>query len=193
MPHTVQANSSVPAPAPAVDGVVYSEMPGTDKPYFRCKRRKATLSVPACAHMWSEAQVADGLKAERLEVCRLCPIGAAHAGESVTVTSRLFGSMICPRCRRGTTRMINGTRCVSCYNREREFLAGKNAKGTAPVKLAPLFPVNLSYSVDGIPKRYSTNLARDLMEPMVSVLRATRGKIAFAFLGSYQLRQGRLF
>ncbi|MDP3328739.1 hypothetical protein [Parvibaculum sp.] len=143
--------------------------------------------------MWREAQTAEGLKAERLEVCRLCPIGAAHAGEVVTATSRLFGSMICPRCRRGTTRMINGTRCVSCYNREREFMAGKNAKGTAPVKLGPLYPISVSYMIDGRAQRYSTNLARDLMEPMVSILRATRGNIAFAFLGSYQLRQGRLF
>lgn len=89
--------------------------------------------------------------------------------------------------------MINGIRCVSCYNREREVMAGKNAKGTAPVKLGPLFPINLSYIVDGSPQRFSTKCARDLMEPMVSVLRTTRGSIAFAFLGSFQLRQGRLF
>lgn len=178
---------------PHAKGVEYFPMPGTDKPYFRCHARGATLSSPACATMWSTVQVAEGPKAERLEVCRLCPIGAAHAGETVVTRSKLFGSSICPRCRRGTTRMINGTRCVSCYNRERELAAGKNAKGTAPVKVGPLFPVDLKVLVDGVPGRYHSDRVRDLLEPMVAVLRQTKGSVAFAFAGRPSFRQGCLF
>jgi hypothetical protein len=39
---------------------------------------------------------------------------------------------VCPRCLRPAPRLINGWLCVSCYNRHREVLVGRNAKGSRP-------------------------------------------------------------
>lgn len=135
-----------------------------------------------------------GLPGNRLFRCRSCPIGAAHAGEEVSFFSALFGSDICPRCGKGTTRMIQGRICVSCRNREYELLRGRNAKGTVPVKLRPLFPIVLNFMVNGNPRRYRAPLATDITETMVQVLRLTKGRITFGFQGDHShLKQGRLF
>jgi hypothetical protein len=108
----------------------------------------------------------------------------------VTFYSRWFDSMVCPRCGRGTMRMIGNRRCVSCYNRERELKAGRNAKGTAPVNLRPLHRVAVHYSVDGAPHTFET-LAADATEAMVQVLRVTKGRVQFEFRADVSgIRQG---
>ncbi|MGX1197398.1 hypothetical protein [Parvibaculum sp. MBR-TMA-1.3b-4.2] len=165
------------------EGIEYSVMPETGLDTFRCKRRSATLSAKACAAMWDAAQDAEGPKAERLEVCQSCSVGACHAGRELMPISGFYNSMICPRCRRGATRIIQGTRCVSCYNREREIISGKNAKGTAPSKLGKLFPVELNVVVDGVSTRHRHPLAVDRLEPMIEILRRTKGEVSFDFAG----------
>ena len=170
-------------PPRRVGSIEYSVMPETGLDIFRCNTRSATLSVESCARMWTAAQDAEGRKAERLEMCRSCPIGACHAGGEVKRISRYYGSSICPRCRRGATRMIEGTRCISCYNREREIRSGKNARGTAPSKLAPLFPIEVNVIVGGVVTRHRHALARDMLEPMIEILSRTKGEVSFAFAG----------
>jgi len=44
------------------------------------------------------------VKAEGLERCMRCPIGASHAGEAHVERSSFYGGNICPRCRRGMLR-----------------------------------------------------------------------------------------
>lgn len=172
------------------DGVEYSAMPQMSVPYFRCDRRRAKLSIPACSKMWNAAQDATGHDAERLEVCRACPIGAAHAGKRVIARSKLYGASICPRCRKGATRMINDTRCISCYNREREILAGRNARGGMPSKLRKLYPFEVAYAIDGVAFRHRSDRAVDLMEPMIDVLRKTKGNVVFSFSPKLIFPQG---
>jgi hypothetical protein len=117
------------------DGIEYSRVPGFDRDLFRCSTWRATLSVPACAGRWREAQVAKRERAEELRLCRGCEIGAAHAGEKFIERASNFMDKRCPRCRRGTMRRLIGQRlCISCYNRGREQRLGRNAKGSAPIK-----------------------------------------------------------
>ena len=70
----------------------------------------------------------------------------------------------CLRCRRsgresasrliGRMRLIRQhTICVSCYNREREVLRGRNAKGAPPRKWAGLYFTHISYVKAGQPRR----------------------------------------
>jgi hypothetical protein len=57
--------------------------------------------------------------------------------------SRLFESNICSRCLRTSSRRVHGRLCPSCYNRERENIEGKNARGN-PLKLVrKYYPVAL--------------------------------------------------
>lgn len=101
--------------------------------------------------------------------------------------------MICPRCGAGTTRMIEGRKCINCYNRQREYVAGRNAKGTAPTKMRPLHEVEVRYTVDGRPSRFRSKLATGVPEIVAHVLRTTPGRINFHFhAGRQHLRQGRL-
>jgi hypothetical protein len=163
-------------------GVEYKTIPGCEREFFRCDRHAATLSTAACTAMYREANHTDvGQLGNRLFRCRSCPIGASHAREEVAIFSALFGSDICPRCGKGTTRMIQGRICVSCRNREYELLRGRNAKGTAPVKLRPLFPINLKFMVNGKQRTYYAPMATDITETMVQVLRLTKGRITFGF------------
>jgi hypothetical protein len=186
-----------PGPARDADGVSYLEdasAPGLK--FFRCEPHRATLSMKGCAGRWIEAQVASGEASERLTACRSCPIGAAHAGYAPVRYSPYFGTSICPRHGGGTTRMIGNRVCVSCYNRQREMKAGKNARGNKPVELLqnPLRALELRLEVDGTARRFRDRETSSSTETMVQVLRTTKGEIAFGFSGSdRQLRQGRLF
>ena len=45
--------------------------------------------------------------------------------------------------------MIRGELCVSCHNRQRELLGGKNTKGTAPVKAQHLQPDGIRFAIEG--------------------------------------------
>lgn len=183
--------------------------------FFRCEPHRATLTTKGCASRWREAQDRDPVQVRQLpareqqaarakagcesraglDVCRSCPIGAAHAGARHVQYSRIYGASICPRCMKGATRMIGGRVCVSCYNRARELAAGRNARGNAPVELLQRAPheIELRIEVDGVSDR-SRMVGVALSEVMIQTLRTTRGTVAFAFQGSDAgLRQGRLF
>jgi len=173
------------------EGVTYIVAPAaTGLKMFSCVRLWASVSQKGCGARWFDAQTATGRLAERLEICRSCPIGAAHAGETVVYYSKRYGSMICPACRKGTTRMIGGKVCVSCYNRRREISIGKNGRGNAPVELLqkPPHTVEFTVCVDGSPKRVRAPECMDLFEAVLRTLRTTKGSITFGFAGPPVIR-----
>lgn len=174
--------------------------------YFHCDRMLAALSVPGCATMWrSENKGQEGAH----EACHRCPVGAAHAGENLSAMSPFHGLLLCSRCHNwrespkepdkgwqtAVHRLIGGQLCVSCYNREREFLAGRNAKGTALVKLRCLARRRLRYMAGSTPCVVSRQLTLNIDELVVSALRDSTARVRIGF-GAFQppaLRQGRLF
>jgi hypothetical protein len=158
------------------DYVEFAELPG--KLHFRCDRYAATLSTEACAGMWREG---NHLNSEKRLRCKVCPIGAVHAGETAASMSPLKGSLICGRCHVGATRLIGKHLCVSCYNRQRELLAGKNAKGTRPIKLAPLSLRRLRYKAGKAVKTLCMPLSVDTEELMVTVLRDSQDTVKFGW------------
>jgi len=155
----------------AIDGV-----PG--KVYFRCERQRATLSTTACAASWRRA---DELNDGQCAACRLCPTGAVHAGEVAASMSPLKGTLTCARCHRPSARLIGGHRCVSCYNREREVLAGRNAKGTAPVKTCRLDARHLRFNANGDMRYLRVAMSADMDELIVATLRDSRSRVSFAY------------
>lgn len=106
-------------------------------PLFLCERQKTSLTHVGCARMWLAAR--DPNKGtpkpwEGRAVCVTCPIGAAHAGQTISPVAESVALIckLCPRCLRVTERLINGKFCISCYNRDEEAKRGKNAKGGTP-------------------------------------------------------------
>lgn len=95
---------------------------------------KLTLSAQSCANYHVSAQKKEW--ALRLRHCVECPVGAKNAG--VDLAAPFQRRALCVRCGSGAGRMVLGRLCMSCYNREREWRIGKNAKGRQPREYKPL-------------------------------------------------------
>lgn len=173
-----------------VDYFHMENVPG--KVFFRCDRQRAKLSTDSCAAMWRKA---DELNDGTNSTCRLCPIGAVHAGEVAASMSPLKGSLICARCHRNSMRLIGGMHCVSCYNRAREWMIGRNAKGTAPVKLGSLDQRSIRYRHGDEMRTLVLQNTVDIDELIVAALRDSRKAVVFAFNSAPPagLVQGRLW
>ncbi|HYD68502.1 hypothetical protein [Azospirillum sp.] len=148
---------------------------------FRCERRSCSLSVTSCAASWQAAQRKRPEPWEGLWHCRSCPVGAASAGKPMpvaTVTGDAL-SCICPRCQRSAARIIKGRLCVSCYNREREVIKGRNAKGTIPRLTAKLHRQVLAVN-DGNAVRVEVfDRVASRVEAMLAIARTSTGSVAF--------------
>lgn len=173
-----------------VDYFTNADVPG--KTYFRCERMRATLSTDACQASWRRA---DELNDGSHNSCRLCPIGAVHAGEVAASMSPLKGTLTCARCHRAAGRLIHGMVCVSCYNRQAEKLKGRNAKGTAPVKLCALEPRRIRYLHGSEVCTLKLRHTVDTDELVVAVLRDSKQAVVFAFNSTppAAIRQARLW
>jgi len=95
---------------------------------------KLTLSAVSCANQFKAAQTRDWR--DRLPHCVQCQVGAGNAG--VAIGAPFEKKSVCVRCGSGEGRMVMGRYCMSCYNREREWRIGKNAKGGEPREYKPL-------------------------------------------------------
>lgn len=104
---------------------------------FQCPRIPGNLHLSdvSCANQHKAAQTKDWRY--RLPHCVDCQIGAKNAG--LDVGAPFQKRAICLRCGSGAGRMVFGGRfCMSCYNREREWRIGMNAKGGQPREYKPL-------------------------------------------------------
>ena len=102
--------------------------------------------------------------------------------------------MICMRCHRGSTRLIGRSLCPSCWNRQREYLVGKNAKGAKPTKYKPLRRRRLHYWAAGQNNTLVMDLTHEQEELFVSVLRDCQTIAKFAYrVDARDLVQLRLF
>lgn len=166
---------------------------------FGCTRLAATLSVKGCAARWAEAKSPPGRRrkndtgvehaSDQFSACRACPIGAVHSGERVRVYSPFYAAAICPGCRKGTTRMIGDRICVSCYNRRREAVIGRNARGNAPSKLVVLRSVRFRAVAEGKARLVQADAVADLFEPVLQTMRTTVGAVAFAYAAPGPVRR----
>lgn len=162
------------------------------KLFFRCERLRATLSTESCAALWRRAdEINDGSHS----ACRLCLVGSGHAGYTGASQSPLKGALMCARCHRTAGRLIGKMICVSCYNRKREFFAGKNAKGTAPIRLAALHKRRIRYLHGPDVVTLVLNDSADTDELIIAALRDSKSEIVFAFNSTppVDIRQKRLF
>ena len=166
-----------------VDYFEIPELPG--RKFFRCEPLRASITMEECGRRWHSGNMGVGPAANsddadvsaspdasmRCMTCKGCVVGARHAGVQSANLSHLKGAIICGRCHQGCTRLIGKHLCVSCYNRQREYLLGKNAKGTKPVKLAPLHRRIITYVSAGQLRTKTLEHSVDMDELIVTVLR----------------------
>lgn len=152
-----------------------------DLKFFNCDRLRARLSVPSCNKMWLEA---NDNGSDRHYKCRNCPLGAEHSGRATANLHPFKGELICARCSRGSIRLINRWLCVSCWNRQREWIIGKNAKGSKPTRMKPLHPrtITVIEKTHG-PKNYSRQLTVSTTELVIGALRDCHHQVTFVYSG----------
>lgn len=164
---------------------------------FECPRIPGHLMLmPAsCAKSWKDGNGKDVDKRIKFHYCTRCPIGAKNAGcDSLSVVNPYFMRKRCPRCDRPCARMIGGRVCVSCYNREREVLNGRDGRGKVPKSLPMVRPYQVAAVVNGHLRSVRVAYAADGPEAVLQVLRNTSGEVVFGFhpqmpvMGCVQMR-----
>ncbi|REG61558.1 hypothetical protein B0G80_4411 [Paraburkholderia sp. BL6669N2] len=149
--------------------------------HFMCDRYKATLSVESCADKFKQANSGDAFG--RHAHCKRCPVGAAHGGAGPDLNlGTLKGSLTCSRCHRTNGRLIGKRLCISCYNRQRERLLMKNAKGSAPIKHPPLHRLTIGYMAGGKVGTHTVERAVETTELIVDLLRDSEHSPSFQWL-----------
>lgn len=121
--------------------------------HFNCASLHATLDTKSCADRWARAMQPD---MEKFVLCRRCPIGrqhhAEHHPEQQDAVRQPERAPVCVRCGRPASRMVGNEICPSCFNRFREFLKGRNGRGSVPVNYRPPVPRRVGVlGADGVP------------------------------------------
>lgn len=176
--------------------VVHELVPGVPGDYFRCDHY-GLMSVAACQRYFGEAP---GLVSKgRLINCIGCSAGAMHA--SGGSGQPFVSDGICVRCRRdpsnaeqyrstrqGRIRMVRGgLLCVSCFNREREVVLGRNARKNAP-RAAPLIEFTIGCIQAGRQTVTKTLPVKDGIEAALTVMRMTKGSAMVGWASSGVVR-----
>lgn len=172
---------------PFADGIEYlAWVPG--KRHFSCKKLCAIMSTDDCVDRHARATAGD----DRMSACRFCPIGAAHSGKvdplrapstsaKVSIIGRPDSSTRCTRCGRSDLRIIHsgGGVCISCWNRQREWTLGRNARGTEPKTFVPLQSRRVGIVVGGERCYQLVAQTQNDAEPLARSIREVPDGLAF--------------
>lgn len=110
---------------------------------FVCTRHRGelTLSPQSCAGLWKRAHkdaVHDAGHA--LQPCLGCAIGAQHAG--MPQPTLPAPACLCAWCGRTSIRLARGL-CISCYNRLKEYVVGRDRRGHLPRREVTVYVVSI--------------------------------------------------
>jgi hypothetical protein len=154
--------------------LAYCQVEGAPGRYFRCDRY-GLMRDEACARSFLAAP--EAARGGRLTGCVGCEVGRAHAA-APTEAGGAIAPQVCVRCRRsaadidtvGRVRFVRGLICVSCFNREREVVLGRDRKGNRPgLVLCPYEVAVVDASRRLAPARLP--LARDRVEVALTAIR----------------------
>jgi len=155
--------------------------------YFDCPFGFATLTTQACAKSYKLAMSSRGLRKGLRIVCKACPVGAMHAGtpKAEVSESRFLGCGFCSRCQSDARRLIRGSICVSCYNRERELLIGKNAKGGKPIFARPISSISIAFTVGEDARVIVRRMDKvsSYLEAIISIQRTQPKQVVYGWVG----------
>ena len=158
---------------------------------FTCPRNPGELRVTrrGCGEMWEKANT--GKRPDpwvSARYCYQCPIGAANVGAKCGDSARL--ERICTRCHRPTAKFIYERLCVSCTNRQYEYIKGRNARGRRPVKLSRMSHYQVITSMHETFTEVDVGLVIDAMESVLASIRRTRGESVCVLTHRYSSMHG---
>lgn len=121
---------------------------------FTCERLRARMTEAGCARMFISARERTPYPDEARSACVGCELGARHAGVDIERAREAQRAAelvdFCSECGRSGRRMIGRVICVSCYNRRREAMCGRDARGRVPKFIGRYHPVSLAVTLPGL-------------------------------------------
>jgi len=147
---------------------------------FTCQRHQGglRLTTTTCAGLWHRARRNAEPDRIRLAPCVGCQVGASNAGAKVRPAAPVQATasvLSCVRCGQSGGRRLVGSRlCVSCYNREREYEIGRNAKGGPCSHHVPLFCATVGAVTEtGAVQPVRVDMVATHLEALLTIARST--------------------
>ncbi len=148
-----------------------------------CTSKNLRLTRSGCFRLWRGAQEDEPSAWEGRSVCVACMTGARNAGYAPSPVAQMVRDLqrICSRCLHPAPRLINGRYCISCYNRHREALRGRNARGSRPKICGSLLSVKVAKLVGGEAISIIEHNVLGASETMLSQARQALSPIGFGW------------
>lgn len=156
-----------------------------------CTPNRARITLSACQRMWNAARKRAPAVWESGNACRTCVLGALRNGGTPRTGFEEVVSDCCPRCGRTGARKVAHDLCVSCYNRQAEFLRGRTRRGK-PCNLR-LGCVSVGMVREGALSDPRRTLARDASEVIVAQSKTAPVGTVFGWRPRMLIAQGELF
>ncbi|UIS74683.1 hypothetical protein [Morganella phage Mecenats66] len=154
----------------------YFKIDGFKGKVFFCQRLNATLSPESCSRMFCQAKGIDQPETS-IAACKGCPIGAEHSGSRVV--TEVIPKNICIRCFKASSRIVKSMLCVSCANRQYEYLKGRNSQGNFPAKHPELFPISVAYRNHDAESSWRMPFAVSITEVMIAAIKIHGDGVVF--------------
>lgn len=148
----------------------YFKIEGFTGELFNCDKLQASLSPNSCSVRWLKANK-NYQGDDNLSVCVNCPIGAMHSGININKIRVILN--ICSRCQKETKRLVKHKLCVSCANRQYEYIKGRNRHGHFPHNHPILSPRELKGRVNGTPQVWRIDLTANQTEAIIEVIKSS--------------------
>ncbi len=142
------------------------------------------LTTAGCARLFLSTRDRRPCPWEGRRACVGCQIGVVNAGGQPAGPVELAAEIwkdCCSRCQVSGSRLVGGHLCVSCYNRDREARAGRNAKGTRPGLADAIHPVTIIMTRAGEVERLHADRVLSAAELMVAAAKATTSPMMFGW------------
>lgn len=156
----------------------------SDLELFVCDRHQSLRLTPgACASSWKFAKTLPADSSLSATKCKGCHVGARNAGERVEESLEVDQlDKLCARCGRGAKKMVYGKICVSCANRQYEFIKGKNARGNRPTGI-PYLVSRAARLMLTAPRQLELEYVACGAEAWLSMMREAKADAYLAFDG----------
>jgi hypothetical protein len=150
---------------------------------FRCDRTGMKLTPAGCARLFQSTREERPRPWEGRFACIACPIGAVNAGEDADPCAAAIEvwRSCCVRCLVGGYRLIGGSLCVSCYNRDREAAIGRDRKGHRPRLADHLHYIAISLVQGDTTASLQADRALSATEILVAAAKHATGIMSFGW------------
>jgi hypothetical protein len=148
-----------------------------------CTRRQMKLTTAGCVRLFNSVAEEKPKPWEARSACIACPAGAVRNGRRPNQAAEGVEAwrLCCTRCQAAGRRMIAGSLCVSCYNRDREAAVGRDRKGHRPRLADQIHAARIVVIRDGTATPTHFNRVLNAAEALVATAKSATGPLLFGW------------